>query len=198
MINEYPPTIEIRVREGSRCTSLPQTGVGIKTAATCSIGDFLAGLPGFSREYILNRVQTIFLNGTAIDDLDAPLPGTAPVLALSAAMPGLAGAIFRRNSVHAALRSKAASEFFPAAQHPVLLVKLKLFNMIAEEKGEALLAAGVDFTGAGLRNFLLGNPALLNSITHILFSGEVLGCDDLIKKLKQTDVIHLIIKNVQE
>ena len=145
-----------RVRSGSRYAGLLQTGIGITAALPCSIGDFLEGLPGFSKDYIINCVQTVFLNGTAIDDLETQLAGTAPTLALSAAMPGLAGAIFRRNSMHAALRSQGAPPSAP--QHAGALVRLKLFNKIAEEKGGALLAAGAEVAGA--ENSWTSSPAI--------------------------------------
>jgi hypothetical protein len=191
MTNAASPTIDIRVRTGSRYTGLLQTGVVIRAMLPCSIGDFLAALPGFSRDYIINRVQTIFFNGTAIDNLEDPLSGTTPTLALSAAMPGLAGAILRRNSRHAALRTQVATD--SSRQYGIAQVRLKLFNMIAEERGETLLAAGVDSTGAELLDFFSYNQPLLHSITRILFGGEELGCDEMIQRLKTTADIHLTI-----
>ncbi|MDR3632062.1 MAG: hypothetical protein P4L42_17215 [Desulfocapsaceae bacterium] len=195
MIEAVPPTVEIQVHAGCRYTSLLQTGVDIMTTVPCSIGDFLDRLPGFSKDYIINRVQTIFLNSTAVDDMETPLSGTAPVVALSAAMPGLAGAIFRRNSMHAALRSAKIPDFAaPSTQSRIIGVRLKLFNMVAAEKGEALFAAGVHCTGAGLLDFIAGHPAFLTSISRALFSGQELADSDLIKRLRTTDTIQLTIK----
>jgi hypothetical protein len=42
-----------------------------------------------------------------VDDLETVVDGSSPVIAISGAMPGLAGAIFRKNSFHAALRTSA-------------------------------------------------------------------------------------------
>ena len=92
-----------------RFTSLLQAGILIPAVRGVSIGAFLESLPGFTADYITDQVQTIFLNGTATDDMETPMEGDNPVLAISAAMPGLAGAIFRRNSLHAALRTVKAT-----------------------------------------------------------------------------------------
>ncbi len=90
-------------------TTVLQSGIEVKTTHGETLAKFLNNFPGFTAEYLADTVQTIFLNGTAVDDLSLPLTGNNPVLALSAAMPGLAGAIFRRNSFHSALRTETKS-----------------------------------------------------------------------------------------
>lgn len=197
MIEPVHPIVEIRVRADSisRYTTLLQSGVDITTAGIDSIQDFIEHLPGFSADYINNRVQTIFLNGTAMDNLAAPIAGDNPVLALSAAMPGLAGAILRRNSPHAALRTtKTQTAGASSDKRETKTVKVKLFNVIATEKGERLLAQGVGFTGNQLADFLTGHPDLLTSITRTAVAGHDLAKDDLIERLQAAGTIHLIIK----
>jgi hypothetical protein len=190
------PIVEIRVRPGfiNKYAALFQMGVNIETHGTTSIGSFLNRLPGFTKEYINNRVQTIFLNGSAMDDLQSPLIGDRPVLAISAAMPGLAGAIFRRNSLHAALRSNGVSNLVPDGHKETVNVRLKLFNMIAQEKGADLLARGVGYTGAQLVHFFTDNPTLLSNVTQFFLSGQELNWDNLLKRLDRLDDIHLIIR----
>jgi hypothetical protein len=196
MIKADPPTVEILVREGSinRYTILLQSGVDIGVPGRCSIGEFLDHLPGFTEDYVTNRVQTIFLNGTAMDNLATLITGTNPVLAISAAMPGLAGAIFRRNSVHAALRSKSAPAPGETGQNGTVAVKLKLFNMIATEKGEALLAQGVGVTGNGLAAFLSDHPTLFASITRTVIAGREVKNTDLIERLQNLNDIYLRVR----
>jgi hypothetical protein len=188
--------VEIRVQADSigRYTAIFQTGVTLMTSGVVSIGIFLSSLPGFSVEYINLRVQTIFLNGSAVDDLETPLTGAQPVLALSAAMPGLAGAIFRRNSMHAALRSASVQDPLPSEQSDMHTVTLKLFNMIATEMGPGLLAAGVGFTGAKLSDLFTDHPALLTSVTLALLNGQDLNREELRQGLDTLDTIHLIIR----
>ena len=195
-MTKEPPIVEIRVRAGSidRYTAIFQTGVSLVSPGAASIGAFLNRLPGFTIEYISNRVQTIFLNGSAIDDLEAPLTGAHPVLALSAAMPGLAGAIFRRNSMHAALRSASAQYPTPSGHPKTIIVTLKLFNMIAAEKGASILAQGVGFTGAQLADFFVDHPTLVTFITQAFLAGQTLDRDDLMQRLCRLDNIHLVIR----
>lgn len=195
-MTEEPPIVEIKVHADSinRYTTLFQMGVNIETQGDISIGSFLNRLPGFTTEYIDNRVQTIFLNGSAMDDLQTPLSGAHPVLAISAAMPGLAGAIFRRNSLHAALRSERVDNPVPIGHKETVTVTLKLFNMIAQERGTDLLAQGVGCTGAQLANFFTDNPSLAFNITQSFLAGRKVTREDLIKCLDRLDAIHLIIK----
>jgi hypothetical protein len=195
-MTKEPSVVEIRIRAGSidRYTAIFQTGVSLVSPGTASIGAFLDRLPGFTIEYISNRVQTIFLNGSAIDDLETPFAGAHPVLALSAAMPGLAGAIFRRNSMHAALRSANVQSPMPSEQPKTITVTLKLFNMIATEKGADILASGVGFTGAQFSDFLADHPTLITSITNAFLAGQALDRDDLMQRLHSLGDIRLIIR----
>jgi len=196
MTKEDPPIVKIQVRADSiaRYTIILQTGVSLETPGTISIGVFMNQLPGFTMDYINNRVQTIFLNGSAMDNLETPLTGANPVLAISAAMPGLAGAIFRRNSMHAALRSQNDHSTMPSEQPETVTVTLKLFNMIAAEKGAGILAQGVGFTGAQLADFFADHPALPATITHAFLAGQSLDRDDLMQRLDRLDKIHLIVR----
>ena len=58
-------------------TTVLQSGIEIKTAHGQSLASFLNKFPGFTAEYLADIVQTIFLNGTAVDDLSLPLTGAS-------------------------------------------------------------------------------------------------------------------------
>ncbi len=122
-------------------SSLFQKGGAVPLTKACSIHEFLASLPGFTESYIAQRIQTIFHNGKAVDDIDSTILHDGDVLALSAAMPGLAGAIFRKGGRHAALRGRS-DEVQEKIEMDSGSVTLKLFNMIATERGPELLSAG--------------------------------------------------------
>ena len=145
------------------------------TPAATSLGQLLGALPGFTADYLAGTVQTIFHNGTAVDDLATVLCGEKPVVALSAAMPGLAGAIFRKNSFHAALRSDTKSPKTLTNGQKNLIVTLKLFNTIALDRGEQLFHAGVCISTAALSAFLLRRPDLLQEIKRIQLNGNDIG-----------------------
>ena len=142
---EYIPHLNLLIPAHAmeRFTTLLQSGIIIEKKHAISVGEFLTSLPGFSQQYIADRVETIFLNGIPVDDLEKMITGNQPVLAISAAMPGLAGAIFRKNSFHSALRTHGnLSEKNQVEGNRKISVLLKLFNVVAREKGKGLLAKG--------------------------------------------------------
>jgi len=183
-------TIQTSTEDVSRFTSLLQAGILLPVQRGSSIGAFLGGLPGFTAEYITEQVQTIFLNGTATDDMETPLDSAEPVLAISAAMPGLAGAIFRRNSLHAALRTvKPKDKDYTADEN--VTVTLKLFNAIARDRGEKLLRQGVHMKAINFAQFLDNRTPLLSLITDVAIEGTSVPNSRLIETLPQLDTIHI-------
>ncbi|AGF77935.1 hypothetical protein UWK_01374 [Desulfocapsa sulfexigens DSM 10523] len=190
--------ITLTVESGSlpRFTTLLQSGIYLEVNQGTSIGDLLFALPGFSVEYVKSRVQTIFLNGLPADNLEQHLWGQQVVLAISAAMPGLAGAIFRKGGVHSSLRTETATE--PSGvkrdDQPVQ-VRLKLFNMIAVEKGVELLEKSCVVASVSLKKFLAYRPPLLAAIQTITLNGKDLGSDTVTSHLESDDKIILTIRN---
>lgn len=176
-----------------RFTTLLQGGVQVSTSRGESLGIFLDRLPGFTMEYIVDRVQTIFLDGNAIDDLQTPLNKDENVLAISAAMPGLAGAIFRMNSLHAALRTKGDIEQTPTNYADQIHVTLKLFNMIAQERGGELLKRGVFLSGNCINTFLSERPTLFNKILGIMLNGQTCYPDTVLSEINTDQTIKLTI-----
>lgn len=136
-------------------TTLLQYGMYLDTRQGCSISELLCSLPGFSEEYIVNNVQTIFLNGFPADDLQQQISGKNAVLAISAAMPGLAGAIFRKGGFHASLRTAPDETNRQPVKNTVIHLRLKLFNMIAKDRGVQILHEGCTIQAATLADFLL-------------------------------------------
>ncbi|MBB5349363.1 hypothetical protein JWG42_12955 [Desulfoprunum benzoelyticum] len=174
-------------------TTVLQGGILVKARAGIPLGSFLDALPGFNHDYIVNVIQTIFLDGTAIDDLETPIEGDHPVLALSAAMPGLAGAILRKNSYHAALRT-TVTERRDHHQQGSITITLKLFNSIARDCGPALLAAGIRLNAAVLRGFCSTHPTLAAGLRHIVLDGRPITADSMSVWLEQEQTITLIVR----
>ncbi len=171
-----------------RLATMLQAGFFVRAAAGEKIASLLERLPGFSATYIEQRIQTVFYNGDAIDDLSLPLTGPAPAIALSTAMPGLAGAILRKNSPAAPLR-KTKSAGAPAAGDAAVTVLVKLFNTLAVERGPALFRTGVRVKAADLANFLSLRPSLLKKLSAIRLDGVPVPADELTRRLaEQTSV----------
>lgn len=136
----------------------------VETPAGATLLEVLSGA-GFSREYLRDRVQTIFLDGSAVDDLNAETIGGGSVIALSAALPGLAGAIFRKESAVAPLRSRTEKrKDAPGERTQTVFATLKLFNLVAEEMGPALMRDGITVKRSDLREEFTKRSRVLENV----------------------------------
>ncbi len=176
-------------------TTILQSGIEVKTGQGETLAKFLSKLPGVTADYLTNIVQTIFLNGTAVDDLSIPLVGRHPVIALSAAMPGLAGAIFRKNSFHSALRTENKPLLSSVEGSESLFVTLKLFNSIARDRGPELLQAGVTMAADLLLSFLLKRPQLTRKILTVHYMDKEITAAELERVLPEFIMINLKVIN---
>lgn len=176
-------------------TTLLQGGILLEAEQGATIGDLLTSLPGFTMKYARQRIQTIFLNGLPADDLDQQLWGEKAVIAISAAMPGLAGAIFRKGGMHASLRTETAGNLSEDThnQQP-LQIRLKLFNMIAAERGLAILAGGCVLPATSLEKFFTYRPPLLAAVYEMIIDGTRADALKLMNILQSSDMIQLSIK----
>jgi len=134
--------------------SLLGKGFQIRAQMGCSIRDFLCQQLGLSPEYIEERIQTVFLNGKAVDDLDAASINPDAVLALSGAMPGLAGATLRRGGALSKMRGEIShvneNACRPGEEGKVTL---KLFNLALKDLGPMFLHNGIWIDGKDLHHF---------------------------------------------
>jgi hypothetical protein len=163
MCSESIQNLRLKVKAGWESKFLPifHRGVYLKSRAGLPLAKVLEEA-GFPRKYLEEKVQTVFLDGSAVDDLDWAIVKDGSVIALSAAMPGLAGAILRKGSPIAALRSRTSAEIGPhRAEDAIDILRLKLFNTIAKEMGPELLHSGILLKRVDFENFLDGTPDLL-------------------------------------
>jgi hypothetical protein len=153
---ETTPRLTLTVTAGGISRFLPLLGQGftVKRPAGASVEDFLCQGCGIAPDYLRERVQTVFLNGKAIDDLASAVVIDGSTIALSAAMPGLAGAVLRKGGAYAAMRRQISHDS-PAgtrAGGPVS-ISIKLFNLVARELGPGFMEQGVLIRGADLQDF---------------------------------------------
>lgn len=132
-----------------------QQGFMRKAHVGCSLNMFLKEQMGLSPEYIRDNIQTIFLDGKPVDDLDSAIIRDGSHLALSAAMPGLVGAAMRRGGVYSSLRGSIT---YDEKGHPLVLsegiVHMKLFNLLMDELGPHVLKEGIIVASSDLADFL--------------------------------------------
>lgn len=143
----------------SRFFPLLQRGVMVRVRVGCSVRKFLSDEIGVSPE-ALERIQSIFLDGGPVDDLDSAMIRDGSSLALSAAMPGLVGATMRRGGAYSSFRSTITHrETGAPCASGSGFVQVKLFNLMTGELGPGLLAKGIFVTSSEFRDFLAGQDA---------------------------------------
>ena len=124
-------------------------GVDIPMRIGISLKQMLCDQLKMPLAYLEQRIQTILVNGHAVDQVDTLVLADGDIIALSAAMPGLAGAILRKGGALSPMR--AAISQAPSAGNDAAgqmgTVRLKLFNMVAREMGPQILAQGVWLQG---------------------------------------------------
>jgi len=133
---------------------LLQRGVRLRCRVGCSVEVYLRDELGVGPGTI-EKIQSIFLDAKAVDDIGAAVIHDGSTLALSAALPGLVGATLRRGSRYSSFRSGITyHEDGPACVPVEGWVSIKLFNTLMGEMGPGLMRQGVYVEGAVLADFL--------------------------------------------
>jgi hypothetical protein len=125
-------------------TPLLQRGVRVEVRVGGPLRTLLEDQFGLNPEYLKERIKTVFLDGKPVDDWDTALVHDGSVLALSAAMPGLAGATLRRGGFFAGMRSQITHRDKESPISPEEgWVMVKLFNLLIPELGPLFLQRGI-------------------------------------------------------
>jgi hypothetical protein len=136
---------ELRLSRGMLpcLSSVFQKGVRVEIETGCTIESLLYDQWALSPEYVTERISTLFLNGKPVDDLSTARVATGAVLALSSAMPGLVGAVMRRDGFFSSLREGITyREKTSGNRIHRGLITVKLFNLLIEELGPRFLKKG--------------------------------------------------------
>jgi hypothetical protein len=127
-----------------RFFKLLEQGFIVTTQAGCSIKDLLCEQLGIDEEYLDKRIQTLFLDGKPVDNVEKAYLQNDSTLALSAAMPGLVGATLRKGGTYAAMRNSISYSAETSSKgRGEARAKVKLFNMVSKELGPIFLENGV-------------------------------------------------------
>jgi len=156
----------------------------MKIQVGCSLKTFLMREIGLIPEFIEERIQTAFLDGQAVDDLDSAIIKDGSSLALSSAMPGLVGAAMRRGGFYSALRSSITYQ--EKGKPDILMnegtVQIKLYNLLMKELGALFLMKGIYISSSDLASFLSNQPeSFWFGCKNIFLNGEPLSVDALLK-----------------
>jgi hypothetical protein len=138
---------------------LLQKGFLIKTLSGKSIRAVLCDQMGVTPEYLDNRVNTIFLDGKPVDNVDSAIIKEGAVLALSAAMPGFVGAAFRKGGFYAPMRGSIThvEESGSTTSREGFFI-LKLYNFVAKELGQLFLESGIWLRNNDVKELFQGRP----------------------------------------
>jgi hypothetical protein len=179
--------------------TLLQRGFGLKTRVGISVKTALTQEFGLDAEQ-LEKIQTVFLDGKAVDDLESSIIMDSSVLALSAAMPGLVGATLRRGSFYAAMRShitSAGAGTLHMAGPKEGRVTLKLFNLLIKELGPILLEKGILVEKNALQSFLAEQPRnFWMSCKEARVNGRQVECE-MTPKMEWPDADDLVCLEVE-
>lgn len=159
--NKNTTTLNITVEEDRVSAFFPLLALGftVKTKVGVSVQELLCRQLGLSTDYLDNRLQTIFLDGKAVDNVRTAVVRQGSTLALSAAMPGLAGATLRRGGAYASMRHKITHK--KNAENEIVKdgsIVLKLFNLVARDIGPMFLIQGIWVSGKNLQGFFRKAP----------------------------------------
>jgi hypothetical protein len=134
---------------------LLENGLRLNVMVGGTLAQLLCEQIGIPKDYLDNRIQTLFLNAKAVDNVETATVADGAVIALSAAMPGLVGATLRKGGTFSGLRAAISQRDTVAAGGLAPgTITLKLFNLVAEEIGPDLLVRGALFPGDRLGDYL--------------------------------------------
>lgn len=137
---------------------LLQNGFRMEGIVGCSVKSFLCEQLGIAYEYLEKRIQTIFLDGKPVDNVDTAIVGDGATLSLSAALPGLVGAVMRRGGYYAPMRDQISyrGETISSPMQPGKVL-MKLFNLPLIELGPIFLERGILIDGGKLKEVLIAH-----------------------------------------
>lgn len=151
MTSVAEPSVEIKITVAENRLSLMRLvfgyGIQFEVSAGTRVSDFLQQALCTDADYIENRIQTLFMDGRAVDDPESEEIHNPCTLAVSAAMPGVFGAAFRKQGTYSELRRHCSeirqNQENRVKQGKLVAVTVKCFNQVAADLGDELLEAGV-------------------------------------------------------
>ena len=161
-------------------------GFTVKTKVGCSVQELICRHLGLSADYMEHRIQTIFLDGKAVDNVKDAVVGQGATLALSAAMPGLAGVTLRRGGAYASMRRQITH--IDHSKNPRVkdgTIVLKLFNLVAKDIGSMFLTQGIWVSGKDLQRLFRKAPEHLREGCHTV---QIDGVDRNVDELSHIEL----------
>lgn len=173
------------------------SGFRVEVITGKSVKAVLCEQLGIESDYVNERIQTLFIDGQVVDDVDVVIVRKGATLALSGAMPGLVGATLRKGGHLAPMRASISKKVDEAAVGAETgRVKIKLFNLTARELGPGFLIKGVEVDGTGLRDLMEKMPArFFEGVRSVRVNGDEIRSESLVSHLKGAQVVRLKVES---
>jgi len=122
---------------------LLQHGVLVRADLGVSVRKIVCDQLGVSSQYLDERINTVFLDGQPVDDVDSAVVTEGSTLGLSAALPGFVGAALRKGGFYSRMRAEIShSKTEETTGVAEGLFMLKLYNLVLQELGPLFLEKG--------------------------------------------------------
>lgn len=161
-----------------------------------TIREMLKDIIGLDDDYIRDSIGTILYNGKPVDDMDTWKIGKNPSIAVSAALPGVFGAAFRKQGKYAGLRpvcdqdNSSPGDADPACETEKPSVVLKLFNQSDRDIAPGLLANGVRMNGESFCAFWENRLRLTGAgNVRIVLNNRPVAPEALCRAIKTSSVV---------
>lgn len=185
MIQQAQTSLVLKLDDASMSSFVPllQKGFQLRVQVGRSMKHLLCEQCSVNPEYLAERIQTIFLDGKVVDNVDTTTVKNGVIVALSAAMPGLAGAMLRTGGLLAAFRDGLTHEEDSTTDtsYGAGMVTIKLFNLLVRELGPVFLKQGIWMTKEDAES-LVNRWADISQplIQHAVKDGQVVSAEELL------------------
>ena len=160
-------------------------GFLIRVHPGCSVREVICVEMGVPEDYFRGEVKTLFLDGKVVTDPEGVFPGDGSVLALSAAMPGAAGMMLRRDTRREPVERRTSGDEkakIPPDRTGFILVKF--FNLVQRDLGPRVFRQGMLISRENWLDFLRRRQReIRRACRTVLLDGEEIdpaGIRDLI------------------
>lgn len=166
--------------------TLMTRGFPICVSSRQTVREFMIRTLGMKESYVEDTVRTVFHNGSPVDDIDAIHVNPGDTVALAAAMPGLVGIAMGRNTAVSCLRddisARDEAKDFCGSEKPVTV---KLFNLVAKDMAEKLLAEGLEFCAGLVSDAIAAIPE--KRMSSLELEGERISKEAAVSTMAESD-----------
>lgn len=164
-----------------------------------SIEDLLLRQLELDSKFVEEKVSTVFLNGSCVDDISSAILKEGSTVAFSSALPGLAGATLRRGGHYACLRESIThkEQAAPSAGREGLIT-IKLFNILMAGMGGVFLEKGIILNrNSAIDLFTTRSKDLLNLINKVEIRGAILSLETFLMEHQLDEYNQILIRAIK-